>query len=275
MWRESGSKRWFRRGNQRHDGPLIHCGPSLANRCRGRRKSRLRSGDHPLARGRKEAAKVSGLANPLRNRDLVRQSSGLAIRSSSGSKLKFQTGWGRNSILEDRASSRRGCNLTVHIVEPNFWRLSVQYCSDGTIFPAPCARFRALAAPNSPVSPKRWSGARAPAVALRSIRWNVRIAGALSRHWRCNMAEKFDPAPHDKHAENPREAAKADRDMHHKLEAGLVGQFSGIRSRKRRAAGAVEAWMATARMHRCGTRCARCSAKPSRALGFLAGLIHG
>jgi hypothetical protein len=39
------------------------------------------------------------------------------------------------------------------------------------------------------------------------------------------MAEKFDPAPHDKHADNPREAAKADQDMHHKLESGLVGSF--------------------------------------------------
>ena len=39
------------------------------------------------------------------------------------------------------------------------------------------------------------------------------------------MAEKFNPAPHDKHAENPREAALADREMHNKLEAGLVGTF--------------------------------------------------
>ncbi|MDB5579126.1 MAG: hypothetical protein JWR80_4302 [Bradyrhizobium sp.] len=39
------------------------------------------------------------------------------------------------------------------------------------------------------------------------------------------MAEKFNPAPHDKHADNPREAAAADRDMHSKLEAGLVGSF--------------------------------------------------
>ena len=41
------------------------------------------------------------------------------------------------------------------------------------------------------------------------------------------MAEKFNPAPHDKHAESPREAAKADRDTHHKLEAGLMGSFPG------------------------------------------------
>src|ERR1700712_3935992 len=40
-----------------------------------------------------------------------------------------------------------------------------------------------------------------------------------------NMAEKFDPAPHDKHAESPREAVKADREMHENLEAGLVGSF--------------------------------------------------
>ena len=39
------------------------------------------------------------------------------------------------------------------------------------------------------------------------------------------MAEKFDPAAHDKHAANPREAAAADRDIHAHLEAGLVGSF--------------------------------------------------
>jgi hypothetical protein len=39
------------------------------------------------------------------------------------------------------------------------------------------------------------------------------------------MAEKFDPAAHDKHAADPREAAKADRDIHHKLESGLVDSF--------------------------------------------------
>ena len=39
------------------------------------------------------------------------------------------------------------------------------------------------------------------------------------------MAEKFDPAAHDKHAEDPRKAVKADRDTHARLEAGLVGSF--------------------------------------------------
>jgi hypothetical protein len=39
------------------------------------------------------------------------------------------------------------------------------------------------------------------------------------------MAEKFDPAPHDRHADDPREAVRADRDTHAKLEAGLVGSF--------------------------------------------------
>src|SRR5882672_7061287 len=43
--------------------------------------------------------------------------------------------------------------------------------------------------------------------------------------WRLNMAEKFDPAAHDKHAANPREAASADRDTDTKLEAGLIGSF--------------------------------------------------
>lgn len=39
------------------------------------------------------------------------------------------------------------------------------------------------------------------------------------------MAEKFNPAAHDKHAANPRDAALADRDIHAKLEAGLVDSF--------------------------------------------------
>ena len=39
------------------------------------------------------------------------------------------------------------------------------------------------------------------------------------------MAEKFDPAAHDKHAADPREAALADRDIHAKLEAGLIDSF--------------------------------------------------
>jgi hypothetical protein len=39
------------------------------------------------------------------------------------------------------------------------------------------------------------------------------------------MAEKFNPAAHDKHADDPSEAAKADREIHAKLEAGLVDSF--------------------------------------------------
>jgi hypothetical protein len=39
------------------------------------------------------------------------------------------------------------------------------------------------------------------------------------------MAEKFDPAPHDKHAADPREAQMADREIHSKLQAGLVDSF--------------------------------------------------
>jgi hypothetical protein len=39
------------------------------------------------------------------------------------------------------------------------------------------------------------------------------------------MAERFDPAAHDKHATNPREALLADRDTHAKLEAGLMDSF--------------------------------------------------
>ena len=39
------------------------------------------------------------------------------------------------------------------------------------------------------------------------------------------MVEKFDPAPFDKHAADPKAAAAADRDMHAKLNSGLVGSF--------------------------------------------------
>jgi hypothetical protein len=39
------------------------------------------------------------------------------------------------------------------------------------------------------------------------------------------MAEKFNPAPHDKHAEDPREALAADRETHATLETGLVDTF--------------------------------------------------
>jgi hypothetical protein len=39
------------------------------------------------------------------------------------------------------------------------------------------------------------------------------------------MAEKFNPAPHDRHAADPGEAAAADCDIHAKLEAGLIDSF--------------------------------------------------
>ncbi len=39
------------------------------------------------------------------------------------------------------------------------------------------------------------------------------------------MTEKFDPAPKDKHAEDPKQAQKSDREMHDKLEKGLEGTF--------------------------------------------------
>jgi hypothetical protein len=35
------------------------------------------------------------------------------------------------------------------------------------------------------------------------------------------MAEKFNPAPADKHAADPKQAQKADKDMHDKLHKGL------------------------------------------------------
>jgi len=40
-----------------------------------------------------------------------------------------------------------------------------------------------------------------------------------------HMAEKFDPAPHDRHAETSHEALAADRETHAKLQAGLEHSF--------------------------------------------------
>lgn len=52
---------------------------------------------------------------------------------------------------------------------------------------------------------------------------------ALSRQMEAFMAEKlaekFDPAPHDKHAVDPQEALKADSEIHAKLEKGLIDTF--------------------------------------------------
>jgi hypothetical protein len=39
------------------------------------------------------------------------------------------------------------------------------------------------------------------------------------------MVEKFNPSPLDKHAVDPREAERADRDTHARLEAGLIDSF--------------------------------------------------
>lgn len=39
------------------------------------------------------------------------------------------------------------------------------------------------------------------------------------------MADKFDPAPHDKYAVGVKEAAKADRKTHEELKTGLIDSF--------------------------------------------------
>jgi hypothetical protein len=39
------------------------------------------------------------------------------------------------------------------------------------------------------------------------------------------MAEKFNPAPADKHAADPKQAQKSDKEMHDKLDKGLEGTF--------------------------------------------------
>ena len=44
------------------------------------------------------------------------------------------------------------------------------------------------------------------------------------------MAEKFDPAAHDKHAANPREALLADREIHEKLDRENQSLWDKVRS---------------------------------------------
>ena len=39
------------------------------------------------------------------------------------------------------------------------------------------------------------------------------------------MSEKFNPAPPDKHAEDPKQAIKADKEHHKKLDEGLEDTF--------------------------------------------------
>ena len=39
------------------------------------------------------------------------------------------------------------------------------------------------------------------------------------------MTEKFNPAPKDKHAEDPKQAQKSDKEMHDKLGKGLEDTF--------------------------------------------------
>ena len=39
------------------------------------------------------------------------------------------------------------------------------------------------------------------------------------------MAEKFNPAPKDKHAEDPKQAQKSDKEIHDRLDKGLEGTF--------------------------------------------------
>ena len=72
------------------------------------------------------------------------------------------------------------------------------------------------------------------------------------------MAEKFDPAAHDKHAADPREAVLADREVHEKLEAGLEDTFPAS-DPVSAAQPAPSKPTAIATMSRSGTRCARFS----------------
>jgi hypothetical protein len=70
------------------------------------------------------------------------------------------------------------------------------------------------------------------------------------------MAEKFDPAAHDKHAANPREAVAADRDIHARLEAGLIDSFPASDPVSAAQPSPSKA-DATGKTRRCGTGCWR------------------
>jgi len=69
-----------------------------------------------------------------------------------------------------------------------------------------------------------------------------------------NMAEKFDPAAHDKHAANPREAASADRDTHTNWKPVLIGSFpasdpSALHNQHRRSRTATRSGFALGQGH--------------------------
>jgi hypothetical protein len=47
----------------------------------------------------------------------------------------------------------------------------------------------------------------------------------LSQRKEIIMSKPFDPAPADKHAADPKKAARADKDAHDKLDTGLEESF--------------------------------------------------
>lgn len=53
----------------------------------------------------------------------------------------------------------------------------------------------------------------------------VGVRGVFIQTLENTMTDKFDPAPHDKHAVSIEEAAKADRKKHGELKAGLEDSF--------------------------------------------------
>src|SRR5450631_145312 len=52
---------------------------------------------------------------------------------------------------------------------------------------------------------------------------NKRGTGMLKADWEVHMTKTFDPAPFDKHAENPKEATKFDLIIDEQLRDGIVG----------------------------------------------------
>jgi hypothetical protein len=140
-------------------------------------------------------------------------------------KDKFQTGWGRNLSWEAPQihAGDEGAISSTGIFDPKLQRLSVQYRSCGIKIPGICARFRALATADSDFPRGLYLDSFGD-VPIHLLGERPDCHCVVLR-MEANMAEKFDPAAHDKHAADPREAALADRETHAKLEAGLVGSF--------------------------------------------------
>jgi hypothetical protein len=77
------------------------------------------------------------------------------------------------------------------------------------------------------------------------------------------MAEKFNPAPKDKHAADPKKAQKADKEMHDKLDKGLEGTFPASDPVSSAQPAKISQTPANRMRRRCVSLCARRRAPPA------------